>query len=136
MRKYIAFLMIFTVIAGGITVYLMAQSKLEVVLNNDTDQEITGLTITYEGIKEDVTVPPIAAEDTEVVSINPKKQSEEDFSEGTLLLTYTDEAGTIHTETVIGYFEKGYRADAEVTIQSIEEEGKLNMEIEDITNLY
>lgn len=128
--------MIFTVIGGGITIFLMAQSNLEIVLNNDTDKELSGLVLSYEGIKEDIEIPSIAAGKTEVASIDVKQQSDDDFSKAELLLIYTDDAGETHRETVMEQMEAGERADAEVTIEAIENDGKLKMDIQDITNLY
>jgi hypothetical protein len=51
-------------------------------------------------------------------------------------LEYKDNKGDLHTEYVIGYFEKGYSAKAVINIKSIDENGKLDAEIKRNTSSY
>jgi hypothetical protein len=53
----------------------------------------------------------------------------EDFGENTMKLLYKDHKGQLHTESVFGYFEKGYSGDAVVTLKSINENGKIRFEV-------
>jgi hypothetical protein len=51
-------------------------------------------------------------------------------------LEYKDNKGNLHTEYVIGYFEKGYSGKAVINIKSADENGKLEVEIKSNTSLY
>ncbi|KKI88653.1 hypothetical protein WQ54_31065 [Bacillus sp. SA1-12] len=68
--------------------------------------------------------------------MNQNENSTEEFDEAALKLEYKDNKGNLHTEYVIGYFEKGYSGDATVNIKSIDANGKLEIEIKENTSLY
>lgn len=131
LRKYITLLMIMTVVGAGLTIFLLFRSNLVVFINNDTDEEITDLTLTYEGIKEEITVPPIKPNEYESIKINPKKQAEESFNGASLELHYKDDSGKAHSEIVFDHFETGQSGDAEVTITDKDEKGVFTIEIDD-----
>ena len=136
LRKYLIALMVTTFIGGFGFLFLLTGSSLAVIINNQTDQEISGLTLTYENIKTDIEVDPIAPGDDVVLKIDPETQATEDFNEAGLELQYEDDNGKVHSESVIGYFEKGYSGDSEVTIKSIDENGMLEVIVEEDTALY
>src|SRR5699024_12554191 len=100
--------MIMTVVGGGLTVYLLFQPNLVVFINNETDEEITGLTLTYDEVKSDITVPSVQPGEDESIEISPSEQAKDFFTEGSLVLQYEDNSGETHSETVFEYFEIGY----------------------------
>lgn len=48
-----------------------------------------------------------------------------------MTLYYKDKRGTIHKETVFGYFEQGYYGEAHITLGEINEEGIISVDIEE-----
>lgn len=131
LRKYITLLMIMTVVGAGLTIFLLFRSNLVVFINNDTDEEITDLTLTYEGIKEEITVAPIKPNDYESIKINPKKQAEKSFKGASLELHYKDGSGKTHSKTIFDHFETGHSGDAEVTITDKDEKGVFTIDIDE-----
>lgn len=134
MRKYILVLMIMTVVGGGLTLYLLFQPNLVVFINNETDEEITDLTLTHEGIKSDITVPAIEPGEFESIDIIPKEQTEDSFLGASLELQYEDDSGNIHEETVFEHFEIGSIGDAEVTITDKNEQGVFTIDVDEEVN--
>lgn len=49
--------------------------------------------------------------------------------ENAIILTYKDNKGNSYEEYIVGYLEKGYRGKANVVINNIDENGKLEMTI-------
>src|SRR5699024_8312982 len=131
LRKYIAIIMLTTVIGGALTIFLLMQSGFAVIINNETDVEISNIEITYENIKTNIEVPPIAAGDDAILEIDPETQATEEFDETNIELSYIDKQGETHTEIIFGYYEKGYTGDAKVTITDIDEDGILSLEVEE-----
>lgn len=129
MRKYLIILMVTTFIGGFAYLFLLSNSSLAVVINNHTDEEISGLSLTYEGIKTDIVVDPIAAEEDAVLKVDPETQASDSFEEGSLTLQYKDQNGKVHSETVFDNFDKESSGDAEVTIKSVDENGELAIDI-------
>ena len=134
MRKYILVLMIMTVVGGGLTVYLLFQPNLVVFINNETDEEITGLTLTYDEVKSDITVPSVQPGEDESIEISPSEQAKDSFTEGSLVLQYEDNSGETHSETVFEHFELGSMGDAEVTITDKNEQGVFTINIDEEVN--
>src|SRR5699024_9931145 len=108
--------MIMTVVGGGLTLYLLFQPNLVVFINNETDEEITDLTLTHEGIKSDITVPAIEAGEYEAINVILKEQTYDLFLGTSLELLNEDDSGNINEETVFEHFEIGSIGDAGVTI--------------------
>lgn len=131
MRKYILLLMFMTVIGGGLTVFMLLQSSMAVLINNNTDEDITNLTLTYEGIKSDIEVPTIKSGEFTVIEIDPEEQADDSFDEASLELQYIDDTGKNNSETVFGYFEMGYSGDAEVTITNKDNNGVYTIEVDE-----
>lgn len=131
LRKYIALLLLMSILGGIATVYLMAQSSLAVIVNNDTDEEISGLVLTYEHIEEDIQIDPIAPGEDAVLKIDPESQASDSFQETSLELQYTDNKNEEHTETVFNRFNDEVSGDAEVTIQEVDEGGILSLNVEE-----
>src|SRR5690625_7168231 len=110
--------MIMTVVGGGLTVYLLFQPNLVVFINNETDEEITGLTLTYDEVKSDITVLSVQPGEDESIEISPSEQAKDSFTEGSLVLKYEDNLGETHSETVFEHFDLSSLGDAMVIIKA------------------
>src|SRR5699024_12384827 len=126
--------MIMTVVCGVLTVFLPVQPNLVVFINNETDEEITDLTLTHEGIKSDITVPAIEPGEFESIDIIPKEQTEDSILGASLELQYEDDSGNIHEETVLEHFEIGSIGDEVVTITVKYELGVFNIDVDEEVN--
>ena len=51
------------------------------------------------------------------------------FSEGSLMMKYTDSDGNEHEETIIGYVEKGQSIKTEVIIKAVDAQGVIEFEV-------
>lgn len=131
MRKYIIILMLTTFIGGFAFLFLSTYSSFAVVINNNTSEEITDLTIDYDHTKEEIAVGSIDSEEDDVVQIKPKDQATDEFTNSSLLLKYTDDHGEEHEETVLDDFDKETSGDIEVTIEEIADNGELEFEVEE-----
>lgn len=116
--------------------FILAQDGFDIKLTNQTKHKISGLYVTYEHIRSDIRIPSIAPGEKYSLNVDPVEQSTEDFNEAALLLKYKDYNGKIHTEYVIGYFEKGYSGGANLTITSVSKTGKLELDIQEDISLY
>lgn len=136
MKKIIIVVIIVIIAALGFVTFKVEQDGFDIRLKNETNSKVSGLYITYDNIKSDIAIPVIASGDEYILNVNPEEVSNNDFNEAALKLEYKDYEGNLHTEYVIGYFEKGYSGKAIIKINSIDDNGKLEMEIKDNTSLY
>lgn len=116
--------------------FILAQDGFNIKLTNQTKHKISGLYVTYEHINSSIHIPSIVPGKEYSLNVNPAELSTEDFNEAALLLKYKDHNGKTHTEYVIGYFEKGYSGEANITIKSVSPTGELDMDIQEDTSLY
>ncbi|WP_079709599.1 hypothetical protein [Paraliobacillus ryukyuensis] len=133
-KKLIAIIIVCIIIA--IPIYRLSQNGLRIIIKNQTNQEITGLYVTYDNIKSDIMLPSIGAKKEVKCHIDPSKHSFESFDEAEISLQYINNQGKVQTENVIGYFEKGYTGKANIKIKSVDKDGHLEMEISNHTSLY
>lgn len=136
MKKIVGFILILILGVFGFAALKLAQDGFDIQIDNDTNQEISGLNITYDHIKSDIYMPTVEPGESYSLHIDPEEDSDEQFSEAALKLEYEDENGILHTEYVIGYFEAGYSGKAVIDIQSVDDNGKLEVVIESDTSLY
>lgn len=115
-------------VALSFTVYTFLNSSkgFEILINNNTNKEISGLNITYNNITKDITVPNILPQSNFKFNINPK----ENFGENTMKMYYYDKTNKKHEEILVGYFEKGYRGKVYIEINSINDNGKLEVKVD------
>src|SRR5690625_95926 len=104
--------MIMTVVGGGLTLYLLFHPNLVVFINNETDEEITDLTLAHEGTKSHITAAAIEPGEFESIDIIPIEHTEDAFLGASLEPQYEDDSGNIHEDTVIEHFEIGSIGDA------------------------
>jgi len=120
-------IIIVVLLALGLGGYLLfsGQEGFDITVKNQTNKEISGLYLTYDNITSDLKIPTISPGKEYKFNVTPT----EDFGENSMKLHYKDHKGQLHTEYVFGYFEKGYSGDASVILQSIDENGKMQIEI-------
>lgn len=118
----------------GVVIYFMfiRQDELIVRINNGSDKDISGLQL-------------VTNDDLLLVDVNTiKAGEEEDFvielpeniAEASVNVSYVDKQGNEHNEVILGYVEKGYVGNGEVSIHSIDENGIIKMDIEDETKIF
>ncbi|MEH7464356.1 hypothetical protein V7166_20505 [Bacillus thuringiensis] len=136
MKKFLVVITVMVIGIVGLVGYVLAQDGFDIKVKNQTNKEVSGLYLTYDNIKSDIKIPLIASGEIYKLNVNPTENSDKDFDEGAMKLQYKDNKGILHTEYVIGYFEKGYSGNAVITIKSIDDNGKLDIEIKENTSLY
>ena len=118
----------------GVVIYFMfiRQDELIIRINNGSDRDISGLQL-------------VTNDDLLLVDVNTiKAGEEEDFvielpeniAEASVNVSYVDKQGNEHNEVILGYVEKGYVGNGEVSIHSIDENGIIKMDIEDETKIF
>ena len=101
--------------------------RLEVLIVNNTDVEISELYLTYRGLSTDIEVDEIDSGET----YHKRISARENIDESSLDLYYYDDNNVLHSITVIGYFEgSGGGQSSIVTINSIDNEGVMDITIE------
>ncbi|ENQ3077966.1 hypothetical protein [Bacillus multifaciens] len=136
MKKFLVAITVMVIGIVGLVGYVLVQDGFDIKVKNQTNKEVSGLYLTYDNIKSDIKIPLIASGEIYKLNVNPTENSNKDFDEGAMKLQYKDNEGILHTEYVIGYFEKGYSGNAVITIKSIDDNGKLDIEIKENTSLY
>lgn len=136
MKKGKITLLVLIIVTLGFATVKLAQDGFDIRVENETDEKVSDLYITYDNIKSDIKMPSIEPGKAYKLHVNPKENSNDEFDEAALLLEYEDNKGNLHTEYIIGYFEKGYSGKAVVNITSVDEKGKLDVEIKEDILLY
>jgi len=134
-RKLVILLVVITGLIG-LAGFILAQDGFDIKIANQTKNEISGIYLTYDHITSDIKIPPVAPGEEYKLNVDPAEHSMEDFDEAALVLEYKDYKGKIHTEYVIGYFEKGYSGEAIIQIKSVNNQGKIEVDIQEDTSLY
>ncbi|HVJ48635.1 hypothetical protein [Desulfitobacterium sp.] len=94
-------------------------------INNKTDETISGLKIIYSSSNNN----------TEVPEILPKKMYKtklllpNNFTEGSIKIFYLDKLGNDHEEYLVDYIEKGYKEQINVTVNSVDENNVLSLQV-------
>jgi hypothetical protein len=133
MKKVIIGIFILGFVGIGSYFFISGQEGFEIKVKNQTNKEISGLYLNYHNITSDLKIPSISAGDEYKFIVNPT----EDFGENSMKIQYKDYKGLLHTEYVFGYFEKGYSGEAVITLKSIDENGKILIEIvEEMFNIF
>lgn len=111
-----------------IAIYIITFSNLfvsgiKISICNETLQDIGNIFITYTGSKSDIAVPVIVSGKTETVSVDLP----DDFSEGNMTLYYYNRDNEKYEKIIIGYMEKNYNYKIKLSIESIDENGIMNI---------
>lgn len=94
----------------------------EIQINNQTGLQIEGLKITYDGLKEDISIKPIKPGSTYSFNIKPQGA----FEGSSLKIYYFDKSGNRHEKILVERFEKGNWGRVLLDITSIDEYNKIN----------
>ncbi|WP_300261632.1 hypothetical protein [Clostridium sp.] len=122
-KKTLIILGIIFIILIGVGVYFFSSSSTyKVIINNDTNKEISGLQISYSNSSKNISVPNIKAGGSEEVKVKSKEN-------GSLVMYYTDILGDSHKEILAGYFQKGSKGKIVVNITAVNDLGIYGMEI-------
>ncbi len=118
----------------GVLIYFMfiRQDELIVRINNGSDKDISGLQLVTNDDLLLVDVYTIKAGEEEDFII----ELPEDFDEASINVSYVDKQGNEHNEVILGYVEKGYIGNGEVSIHSIDANGIIKMDIEGETKIF
>lgn len=129
-RITILSIIVLVLICSGVIAYkfgISGHTGFDIEIKNDTSENVKGLIITYKGIIKDIELPQIEVGKTYKINVNPK----ENLGENTMIIYYKDKRGIIQKNTLIGYFEKGYRGKVNVKVNSEDENGLLIMQIQE-----
>lgn len=106
-------------------------------LMNSKHEELITLTIKNESTEKvnDLNLFLSNEESFYKVSLEPNEKKtvkisyNDTFSEGSLMIKYTDLDGNEHEETIIGYVEKGQSIKTEVIIKAVDAQGVIEFEV-------
>jgi hypothetical protein len=125
MKKGFALVIVLIVIVFAVIYIDIEPAGFDITIKNETAEEITDLYITYNEITADIEIPPIAPGGEYKLTVRPK----EEFGENSMTVYYLDTAGLKREETTFGYFEEGYHGEATIVLNSIDEQGVIQMTI-------
>lgn len=120
----------------GFLILFLSREGFDIEIENQAQKDISGLYLTYENIKKDIEIPTIMAGEIEEFQVSVKDNSSDNFQEAALKLIYEDNEGNQQAEYIIGYFEKGYYGEANINILSVDEKGKLEIEVTENSKLF
>lgn len=122
------------IIIGALIVFLLGvigivkfsfSSGYKISIDNNTNETVENLNLKYKVGNTIQTVSQIKSKkswkdtiDTNIIQ-----------GENAIILTYKDNKGNFYEEYVVGYLEKGYSGKANVVINKIDENGKLEIEV-------
>ncbi|KRE39727.1 hypothetical protein [Paenibacillus sp. Soil522] len=129
MKKIMVVILVLGIIGIGSYFLFSGDEGFDITVKNQTNIEISGLYLTYHKISTDIEIPSISSHKEFKFNVTPTPT--EDFGENTMELYYKDHKGQIHTEYVFGYFEKGYYGKATITLKSVDENGKIQIEVDE-----
>lgn len=121
-------LLILALIVIVLLAYFLINSKSEklitVTVKNESTEKVNDLNLflSNEGSFYKVS---LEANEKKTVKISYN----DTFSEGSLMMKYTDLDGNEHEETIIGYVEKGQSIKTEVIIKAVDAKGVIEFEV-------
>ncbi|WP_310605247.1 hypothetical protein [Anaerosporobacter sp.] len=126
-KKYASFLIAFiTLFFLCLFIFNKLQNNgIHITIKNQTDIALSAMEISYTGIDKNIPIPIINAKKDYNVTINLPKE----FTEGTMKLYYYDFNNNKVEYTIIGYLEKTYHRDSIIIINSVTENGILDISI-------
>lgn len=137
MKKYEKYLIPSIVVLAAI-VFLLENFILDqgmginVKVINNTESIITGLKITYTDLNNLIEIPDIEAN-----GIYKTKVELTDLEdEGSMELYYVDKLDNEERTIIVGYIEPGYKGKVEVTVNSIDANGKLDIQASEDIDIF
>ncbi|MFI8705475.1 hypothetical protein ACIGHG_00055 [Bacillus sp. NPDC077411] len=104
--------------------FLFFKSGFDITIKNETNQNITGLTISDAREIQNFIVPTLHSNEEYKTKIKLK-----DMGENALKLHYKDKNGKKHEEFIFGYFEGEGKGTAKIIIQTVQEDGTLDIKV-------
>lgn len=98
----------------------------KITIINNTDKTITNLELKYKTGSIIEIIPQIESQKYWKNKIDTNKI----FEENAIILVYSDDNGNSCEEYVVGYIEKGYKGQASVIIDNIDDNGQLEIKVE------
>jgi hypothetical protein len=97
----------------------------KITVINNSDKVATNLELKYKVGDTIQTIPKIKAKKSWKYNIDTSSLE----GENAIILTYKDNKDNLYEESVVGYMEKGYNGQANVEINKVDENGKLEIEV-------
>ncbi|MEK3807570.1 hypothetical protein [Metabacillus sp. SLBN-84] len=110
----------------------MFSSAITITITNQSEHQLDEMEISYFYNKEKIVIPSLEPKETYQVKIVPRER----FSESSMKLLYKDKSGKQLEETIVGYFEKGYRGSADMTAKNKQSSGKITFDTEEDISVY
>ncbi len=101
-------------------------SGIDIGIENLTDIEVSGLRITTNASDEEHVIPVILPEQVYIIEKFPLEKS---AMEDAMQIRYVDALGNEHVEVLIGYLDGVFSAEVFIQIVSINESGKIDLNI-------
>lgn len=125
--KYKILLILALVVLVLLAYYLMNSKHEELItlaIKNESTEKVNDLNL-YLSNEESFYKVSLEANEKKTVKISYS----DTFSEGSLMMKYTDFDGNEHKETIIGYVEKGQSIKTEVIIKAVDAQGVIEFEV-------
>lgn len=125
--KYKIFIILALVVLVLLAYYLMNskhEKLITLTIKNESTEKLNDLNL-YLSNEESFYKVSLEANEKKTVKISYN----DTFSEGSLMMKYTDFDGNEHKETIIGYVEKGQSIKTELIIKSVDAKGIIEFEV-------
>jgi hypothetical protein len=111
LKRFSIAVAILVLLAAGAAAWCMTHEKVIVCITNSAQQPLEDATIEINGggTKQHVAVLSFFSGQERCIELHAKGESD-------ATLIFSDKAGAIHRQTIIGYFEPGYRVRSIVTV--------------------
>ncbi len=121
-------LLILALVVLVLLAYYLMNSKHEelitLTIKNESTEKVNDLNLF---LSNEETFYEVSLEANEKKTV--KISYNDTFSEGSLMMKYTDFDGNEHEETIIGYVEKGQSIKIEVIIKAVDAQGVIEFEV-------
>ena len=114
-----------------VTIITGSSKGFEIQINNQTGSQVEGLKITYNGLKEDISIKQINPGSTNSFKVKPQ----EAFEGSSLKIYYFDKLGNRHEKILVEHFEKGNWGRVLLDITSIDEYNKITFLIRESSTI-
>ncbi len=125
--KYKILLILALIVLVLLAYYLMNSKHEELItltIKNESTEKVNDLNL-YLSNEESFYKLSLEANEKKTIKISYN----DTFSEGSLMMKYTDFDGNEHEETIIGYVEKGQSIKTEVIIKAVDAQGVIEFEV-------
>lgn len=125
--KYKILLILALIVLVLLAYYLMNSKHEELItltIKNESTEKVNDLNL-YLSNEESFYKVSLEANEKKTIKISYN----DTFSEGSLMMKYTDFDGNEHEETIIGYVEKGQSIKTEVIIKAVDAQGVIEFEV-------